>query len=59
MRRLWLGAEKSLGWDDPIPEFMKSEWIKFFIELFEMETVKFRRLCETKGCRRRPRFDYV
>ena len=48
MRRLWLGGAKSLGWDDLMPEFMRSEWIRIFIELFEMETVKFRRCIKPK-----------
>ena len=29
MRRLWLGGAKSLGWDDPMSEFMRSEWISY------------------------------
>lgn len=48
MRRLWLGGAKSLGWDDPMPEFMRQEWIKFFIELFEMEKIEFRRCIKPK-----------
>jgi hypothetical protein len=48
MRRLWLGGAKSLGWDDPMPEFMRQEWIKFFIELFDMEKIKFRRCIKPK-----------
>lgn len=43
MRKLWLGGAKSLDWDDPMPEVMRDEWIQFFVELFEMEKVKFPR----------------
>ena len=43
LRRLWLGGTKKLEWDDPLPEFLRQEWISFFVELFEMETIKFRR----------------
>ena len=30
-------------WDDPIPAFLREEWLQFFVELFNMEKIKFTR----------------
>ena len=40
MRKMWMGGNKDLGWDDPLPEETRKEWIDFFLELFLMEEVK-------------------
>ena len=42
MRRLW-ASEMKLGWDDPMPENLRDEWVEFFRELFEMEHIIFTR----------------
>ena len=43
MRKLWIGESKDLSWDDPIPASLREEWLRFLIELFNMEKVTFRR----------------
>ena len=36
MRQLWT-AEKSLDWDDPIPEKQRGNWLEFFQDLRNMD----------------------
>ncbi len=43
MRKLWMGESKDHRWDDPIPAFLREEWLQFFVELFNMEKIKFTR----------------
>lgn len=43
MRKLWIGESKILSWDDPIPDCLREDWLEFFVELFEMQDIKFRR----------------
>ena len=43
MRYLWIGIMKDVGWDEPIPSKLRERWQKFFIELFSIESIKFRR----------------
>ena len=38
-----ISQEKNLDWDDPIPENLRSGWIRFFTLLFDMEEIEFRR----------------
>ena len=49
MRKLWIGESKDLTWDDPIPASLREEWLRFFIELFNMEKVTFRRCVKPVG----------
>ena len=42
LRKLW-GQDKKIGWDEPIPEQFRREWITFFIELYEVENITFKR----------------
>ena len=43
MKRLWMEEANNLGWDDPIPDCRREEWIELFRELCEMEDVVFSR----------------
>ena len=43
MRYLWIGIIKDVCWDEPIPSKLRERWQKFFIELFGIESIKFRR----------------
>lgn len=43
MRKLWCGSNKALGWDDPMPEELRNEWIEFFREMFKMKDIAFPR----------------
>ena len=54
MRRLWTGEEKSLGWDDPIPEELRCQWGQFFKELFAMEDISFERCIKPKDAVGKP-----
>ena len=36
-------TNQSAGWDDPVSERDRNDWIKFFHEMFEIERVKFAR----------------
>ena len=38
-----LSREKVLDWDDPMPEELREEWIRFISQLFEMEEISFQR----------------
>lgn len=49
MRKLWLGESKDLSWDDPIPASLREEWAQFFVELFNMEKVKFKRCVKPRN----------
>lgn len=42
MRHLW-GSDRTLDWDDPIPEENKENWITFFKDLQDMNQVRFMR----------------
>lgn len=42
LRKLW-GQDKKLGWDDPIPENLRQDWINFFQEFFQLEKIVFSR----------------
>ena len=41
-KKLW-AREPRLGWDDPIPDQLRDEWVEFFRELFELEQTTFTR----------------
>ena len=47
MRKIWT-QEKKLGWDDPIPESIRQEWIQFYRELFMIEKTTFQRCVKPK-----------
>ena len=40
LRETWI---LQLGWDDPLPSAMCSAWVSFFIQLFEIEHLRFSR----------------
>lgn len=42
MRQLWASEAKS-DWDYPLPEEHKRDWVKFFSDLFGMNTINFKR----------------
>lgn len=42
MRQLW-AREIKIDWDDPLPEGYKRDWVKFFSDLFGMNSIKFER----------------
>ena len=42
MRQLWASDPKP-DWDDPISNEHREDWIKFFLDLFDMNDVKFER----------------
>ena len=46
LRKMW-GIK--LGWDDPIPDDMKREWIQFFKELYEVADISFQRCIKPEG----------
>ena len=41
LRKTW---ELRLGWDEPMPENLQSEWRKFFVNMFQIESIKFERV---------------
>ena len=43
MRKLCIQGCETIGWDDPLPDEMRIEWMTFFQQLFAMETVSFLR----------------
>ena len=38
-----ISQEKNIDWDDPIPEDLRNDWVRFFTMLFSMEDIVFRR----------------
>ena len=42
MRQLW-ARDVKMDWDDPLPEEYKRDWVKFFLDLFGMNNIKFER----------------
>lgn len=42
MRQLWV-CEVKINWDDPLPQEYKRDWVKFFSDLFGMNSIKFER----------------
>jgi hypothetical protein len=48
MRKLW-ATDVNVGWDDPIPEKLRNEWLEFFRDLFEMEKIQFVRCMKPDG----------
>ena len=40
---------KELGWDDPIPESLRHEWMQFFELLYKIETVRFPRSLKARS----------
>ena len=36
-------TQGKLGWDDPIPDDLKSKWEKFFTDIFDLENISFKR----------------
>jgi len=38
-----LNKQEKADWDDPIPQDLRDDWIKFFMQLFDMEKIVFRR----------------
>ena len=49
VRKLWIGKMKELGWDDPIPESLRQEWMEFFERLYKIETVRFPRSLKARS----------
>ena len=48
LRKTW---ELKLGWDEPMPENLQSDWRKFFVSQFEIESIKFDRVLRpTEAC---------
>ena len=43
MQQLWLNEAKELGWDDLLPSTICSEWLAFFIDMFDVEDIMFER----------------
>ena len=43
LRKTWEGACSALKWDDCLPEDLVKEIIEFFLELYELESLKFPR----------------
>ena len=43
MRKLSIGDVKKLDWDEAIPKALRDEWVRFFVELCEMEDISFKR----------------
>ena len=43
MQQLWLNEAKELGWDDLLPSTICSEWLAFFIDMFDVEDIMFKR----------------
>ena len=43
MKELWMNEAKSLGWDEPIPMQNSNKWVNFFKEMFQMESISFKR----------------
>lgn len=43
MQDLWKHETKEIGWDDALSSEMRNEWNKFFIEVFEVENLSFKR----------------
>ena len=43
MQQLWLNEAKDLGWDDLLPQNVCLEWLTFFIDMFDVEDITFRR----------------
>lgn len=48
MRQLW-ATEKKLGWDDPVPEKQRINWLEFFQDLRNMDQVIFPRCLKPSG----------
>ena len=42
MRQLW-ASEVKIDWDVPLPEGHKRDWVKLFMDLFDMSNTKFQR----------------
>jgi len=38
-----ISKESNVDWDDPIPEVLRNEWVRFFTMLFDMEKIVFKR----------------
>ena len=43
LTHLWAGKNKSLGWDDNIPNEDRNDWKVFFVDLFDVEHLHFNR----------------
>ena len=43
MRQLWSFEGRSSDWDNNIPSNVKENWIRFFQELFVMDSISFKR----------------
>ena len=41
--RMWEGSCASLGWDNALPEDLIAQVVSFFVELYDLETLKFPR----------------
>ena len=39
----WKDECKSLGWDNPLPDLVTKEILRFFIDLFKLEGLEFSR----------------
>ena len=48
MRQLWSVEGRSSDWDNNIPSNVKENWIRFFQELFVMESISFKRYTHQK-----------
>ena len=43
MQNLWKNKNKELGWDNALPTEIKDEWNQFFVEVFAVENLSFKR----------------
>ena len=43
LRKSWNHENEQLGWDDPLPNSLRLEWIEFFLLLFDIEGLEFER----------------
>ena len=43
MRKLWMSDGNTLGWDDKIPKHLQDEWNYFFIDMFDVRELYFKR----------------
>ena len=45
---------ENVGWDDPMSAKTREDWISFFIEMFDMEVITFRRCIKSKDAIGKP-----
>ena len=54
MQQLWLNEAKDLGWDDLLPQNVCLEWLTFFIDMFDVEDITFRRFVQPQNAIGKP-----